>query len=103
MTQCYLEGDLKNKNQDKSILCHLACHGGKNNNKINDSLICFNNNFCKLIKEKTNNKCIDSFDIPEINEHKNKSNKAGLILKPGIICIYSTFNTISCLKLRNRF
>jgi disintegrin and metalloproteinase domain-containing protein 10 len=29
MSQCYLEGDLKNKNQDKSVLCHLACTGGK--------------------------------------------------------------------------
>ena len=28
MTQCYLEGDLKDKNQDKSVLCHLACYGG---------------------------------------------------------------------------
>jgi hypothetical protein len=37
--------------------------------------------------EKTNKKCVDSFDIPEINERKEISNKTGLnqglILKPG--------------------
>jgi disintegrin and metalloproteinase domain-containing protein 10 len=29
MEQCFLEGDLKDKKQDKAILCHLACIGGK--------------------------------------------------------------------------
>jgi disintegrin and metalloproteinase domain-containing protein 10 len=27
MQQCFLEGDLKDKKQDKAILCHLACTG----------------------------------------------------------------------------
>jgi disintegrin and metalloproteinase domain-containing protein 10 len=29
MRQCFLEGDLKDKKQDKAVLCHLACIGGK--------------------------------------------------------------------------
>lgn len=28
MQQCFLEGNLKDKKQDKAILCHLACIGG---------------------------------------------------------------------------
>ena len=34
MEQCFLEGDLKDKKQDKAILCHLACIGGKSLKKI---------------------------------------------------------------------
>jgi disintegrin and metalloproteinase domain-containing protein 10 len=64
MTQCFLEGDLKDKKQDKSILCHLACSG-----------------------ERTKHACMDSFNIPEILESKDVSNKTGLILKPGSPCL----------------
>lgn len=28
MQQCFLEGNLKDKKQDKAVLCHLACIGG---------------------------------------------------------------------------
>ncbi len=29
MEQCYLVGNLKDKNTDKEKLCHLACQGGE--------------------------------------------------------------------------
>ena len=29
MQQCYLQGDLNDKKQDKAMLCHLACTGGE--------------------------------------------------------------------------
>lgn len=61
MVQCYLQGDLKDKQQDKSILCHLACIG-----------------------EKTGNICMDSFQIKDMGTATNTS---GLILKPGSPCI----------------
>ena len=28
MAQCYLDGNVKDKNTDKEKLCHLACQGG---------------------------------------------------------------------------
>ncbi len=59
MVQCYLQGNLKDKKQDKAILCHLACIG-----------------------EKTGNVCMDSFQIKGMG-----SNTSGLILKPGSPCI----------------
>ena len=34
MEQCYLEGNLKDKNTDKEKLCHLACQGGDQNFKF---------------------------------------------------------------------
>jgi len=61
MVQCYLQGDLKDKRQDKSILCHLACIG-----------------------EKTGNVCMDSFQIEGM---ETSTNTSGLILKPGSPCI----------------
>lgn len=62
MSQCFLEGDLKDKNQDKSILCHLACVG-----------------------EKTNQVCMDSFEIPDLKTQNGI--EKGLILKPGSPCM----------------
>jgi disintegrin and metalloproteinase domain-containing protein 10 len=61
MTQCYLEGDLKNKKVDKEALCHLACQG-----------------------IKTNNTCTDSFQIADL--YDSTRNRSGFILKPGSAC-----------------
>ena len=61
MVQCYLEGDLKDKKQDKAVLCHLACMG-----------------------KRTNNKCVDSFKIDGMLDPMKNS---GLILKPGSPCV----------------
>lgn len=59
MVQCYLQGNLKDKKQDKAILCHLACIGNI-----------------------TGNVCMDSFKIKGMS----LSNTSGLILKPGSPC-----------------
>lgn len=61
MQQCFLEGNLKDKKQDKAVLCHLACIG-----------------------EKTNNMCMDSFEIAEMIQPNATK---GLILKPGSPCV----------------
>ena len=76
MTQCYLSGDLSDKRQDKSMLCHLACTG-----------------------ERTNHMCVDSFELPELvlgTSNRNSNNNTtilpqrGLILKPGSPCMGTT-------------
>jgi disintegrin and metalloproteinase domain-containing protein 10 len=59
MTQCYLRGNLENKNEDKAVLCHLACIG-----------------------TATENECVDSFKIPQMMNAMN----SGFILKPGSPC-----------------
>lgn len=61
MEQCFLEGNLRDKNQDKAVLCHLACIG-----------------------EKTNHKCVDSFKIEEMMRPNSTD---GFVLKPGSPCV----------------
>ena len=61
MEQCFLEGNLRDKNQEKAVLCHLACIG-----------------------EKTNHKCIDSFKIEEM---MRPTSTDGFVLKPGSPCV----------------
>jgi disintegrin and metalloproteinase domain-containing protein 10 len=61
LQQCYLKGDLKDKNVNKEILCHVACIG-----------------------EATNNVCTDTFEIETLVNRKR--NSSGFILKPGSAC-----------------
>ena len=77
MTQCYLEGNVKDKKVDKERLCHLACTGGSNNNENKTyKILCIK----IYIKELTKNICKDTFDSID------GVSIPGFILKPGSSC-----------------
>lgn len=85
MEQCFIQGDLKDKKQDKSILCHLACIGRNKFFLTLKNIYFRKNNIFKIIfLEKTDYKCIDSFEIPEMMK---PNTTRGLVLKPGSPCV----------------
>ncbi len=76
MTQCYLEGNVKDKNTDKERLCHLACQGGTYSDK-SMFFIKTKFNFIGL----TNNICVDSFTIDTLYNPKRNSSGFLIFLK----------------------